>query len=241
MTNRLNYELRRSRRRTLTVEVDQFGNVVVRAPLHLSQRLIEHFVQSKADWITQNLRNVEAKRQLVPQRTDIFDFYHCGQVLRWGWSNADVIVPQRVTTVLAALRWVERWQRDCAHSVLSGHIDGFLPSIGLPALRYTGLQLRRMRKRWGACTNTGKITLNEVLIRVPDGCQRSVVAHEVCHLVHLNHGPGFRQLLDDVFPENRLADAVLDAWSGQTDVFEQISSNAVVKDAAIISGDLPSM
>ena len=93
-----------------------------------------------------------------------------------------------------------------------------LPLIGVPALRYTGLRLRKMRRRWGSCTRTGMITLNEHLVRTPDICIRGVVVHELCHLVHLDHGPGFRALVAEVFPDHRLSDALLSGWNSIIDL-----------------------
>ena len=43
----------------------------------------------------------------------------------------------------------------------------------------------------------------------PDEVRRSVVAHEVAHLVHFDHSPAFHALLGDLF-EGRLDKA--DSW-----------------------------
>ena len=45
------YELRRSRRKTLALEVTREGQVIVRAPLRVSVKQIERFVAAHADWI----------------------------------------------------------------------------------------------------------------------------------------------------------------------------------------------
>ena len=45
------YELKRSRRKTLSVEVTREGRVIVRAPLRVSGAQIERFVAAHADWI----------------------------------------------------------------------------------------------------------------------------------------------------------------------------------------------
>ena len=46
------YELKRSRRKTLSVEVTREGRVIVRAPLRVSGAQIERFVTAHADWIS---------------------------------------------------------------------------------------------------------------------------------------------------------------------------------------------
>ncbi|HLP28678.1 MAG TPA: SprT family zinc-dependent metalloprotease [Candidatus Didemnitutus sp.] len=241
----LPYELVRSSRRTMTVEVHPTGSVIVRSPNRMPLYEIERFLAMRQAWINERLQDVEAKRSVLPQRTQPNHFYHRGEVLEWGWQNADVLVPQQHTTRSAALRYIERWQRAEARSLFSSMISEHLPAIGVPGLRYQGLKLRRMKRRWGSCSSTGHITLNEHLIRVPDGCIRGVVVHELCHLVHLHHGAAFHHLVADVYPDHRLSDTLLDAWTSvlhaHADAFVQSSSNADVSDAAIISGVRPSM
>ena len=48
--------------------------------------------------------------------------------------------------------------------------------------------------RWGSCSSDRRIRLSWRLILAPPEARRFVVAHEVAHLVHLNHGPQFKAL-----------------------------------------------
>ncbi len=48
--------------------------------------------------------------------------------------------------------------------------------------------------RWGSCSSQGRIRLSWRLIFATPQARRYVVAHEVAHLVHLNHGPEFKAL-----------------------------------------------
>jgi predicted metal-dependent hydrolase len=48
--------------------------------------------------------------------------------------------------------------------------------------------------RWGSCSSLGKIRLSWRLILAPPQVRRFVVAHEVAHLKHLDHGAKFKTL-----------------------------------------------
>ena len=48
--------------------------------------------------------------------------------------------------------------------------------------------------RWGSCSSKGRIRMSWRLILAPPDVRRYVAAHEVAHLVHLNHGPDFKAL-----------------------------------------------
>jgi predicted metal-dependent hydrolase len=71
------------------------------------------------------------------------------------------------------------------------------------------LSLSNARRRWGSCSARGTIRLNWRLVMAPDAVRRSVVAHEVAHLVHFDHSREFRALLGSLF-EGDLAAA--DRW-----------------------------
>jgi predicted metal-dependent hydrolase len=47
------------------------------------------------------------------------------------------------------------------------------------------------------------------LIMAPPEVIDAVVAHEICHLAHMNHGPRFYALLDEACPGHRRAMAWL--------------------------------
>ncbi|HEX6219374.1 MAG TPA: M48 family metallopeptidase, partial [Sphingomicrobium sp.] len=48
--------------------------------------------------------------------------------------------------------------------------------------------------RWGSCSESGRIRYSWRLVLAPPEARRFVVAHEVAHLVHLNHGRAFKAL-----------------------------------------------
>ena len=56
--------------------------------------------------------------------------------------------------------------------------------------------------RWGSCSSSGTIRYNWRLILAPDFVRRATVAHEVAHLVHLNHGPDFHALVEELLGED---------------------------------------
>ena len=73
-----------------------------------------------------------------------------------------------------------------------------------------GLTVRRLsikdtRTRWGSCAADGALALSWRLVMAPDFVQDYVAAHEVAHLRHMNHGPRFWALVDQLTPHKHLA------------------------------------
>jgi len=91
---------------------------------------------------------------------------------------------------------VRRWLEGSARALCSDDLAHYCELIDRPA---PALSLSSAKRRWGSCGPDGAIRINWRLVMAPDAVRRSVVAHEVAHLVHFDHGPRFHALLGDLF------------------------------------------
>ena len=66
----MTYEIVRSRRRTVALEVTREGRVLVRAPLRMPQGEIERFVASHAAWLKKAQAKVAARQAAHPPLTE---------------------------------------------------------------------------------------------------------------------------------------------------------------------------
>lgn len=55
------YELIRSQRKTLSIQVRQNGSLIVRAPVNMPKSTIERFLDEKSEWIRKNLEKIEVR------------------------------------------------------------------------------------------------------------------------------------------------------------------------------------
>ena len=106
-------------------------------------------------------------------------------------------------------RRVHRWLEAEALRLLGEDLGHYCARAGLPIPQ---LRLSRAGRRWGSCSGAGSIRINWRLVQAPDAVRRSVVAHEVAHLVHFDHSPAFRGLLGELFEGDIKA---ADAWLKQ--------------------------
>jgi predicted metal-dependent hydrolase len=66
--------------------------------------------------------------------------------------------------------------------------------------RVTRVSVRDTKTRWGSCAASGALAFSWRLVLAPEPVLDYVVAHEVAHLVHLNHGIRFWRLVERLAP-----------------------------------------
>jgi hypothetical protein len=91
---------------------------------------------------------------------------------------------------------LQRWLEGEARRLITADLAHYCQRAGQPA---PPLALSRAQRRWGSCARSGTIRINWRLVMAPDLIRRSVVAHEVAHLVHFDHSPRFHAFLGEIF------------------------------------------
>jgi predicted metal-dependent hydrolase len=74
--------------------------------------------------------------------------------------------------------------------------------IGIVPKRIT---VKDTKSRWGSCAPDRSVMLSWRLVMAPTFVQDYVVAHEVAHLRHMNHGPHFWAQVDELTPHTKTA------------------------------------
>jgi predicted metal-dependent hydrolase len=69
------------------------------------------------------------------------------------------------------------------------------------AVDITDIRMKSQSSRWGSCSSTGAINYNWRLVLAPPFVLDYVAAHEVAHLVEMNHSPAFWQTVTRTLPD----------------------------------------
>ena len=93
-------------------------------------------------------------------------------------------------------RRIESFLKAAARDTLSAETAEFAT---LAEVTIKGVSLGDADTRWGSCSADGRIRYNWRLILAPPQARRWVVAHEVAHRRHMNHGPAFKALEAELF------------------------------------------
>ena len=187
-----------TRRMTLRLAPD---GSEVRLTLPRWGRTIEglDFAASRRDWLEAQLRRVPEAAPPAAGGTVLYR----GEELALLWQEKAKRRPVLTGEGLTAggphdglPARIRRWLETEAEALLTDDLGGYCTLI---ARKAPPLRLSRAQRRWGSCATDGTIRINWRLIQAPDLVRRSVVAHEVAHLVHFDHSPAFHALLGELY------------------------------------------
>ena len=68
-------------------------------------------------------------------------------------------------------------------------------------VKYGRITIRNQKTKWGSCSSQGNLNFNCLLMAAPAEVVDSVVVHELCHRLHMNHSKEFYAEVYRVFPE----------------------------------------
>ncbi|HEY1736472.1 MAG TPA: M48 family metallopeptidase, partial [Methylovirgula sp.] len=71
---------------------------------------------------------------------------------------------------------------------LEAAVARYAAKLGVTPKRIT---LRDTTSRWGSCSSTGSLSFSWRLVMAPSFVLDYLAAHEVAHLIHLNHSPAY--------------------------------------------------
>ncbi|MBW6479368.1 MAG: M48 family metallopeptidase [Bacteroidales bacterium] len=212
----INYALRRANRKTMAIEVHPDLTVRVIAPANASIEDIDAKVIKRGLWIARQKRYFESFLPRTPKREYVSGETHLylgrrymlkvvkgerNEVKLKGGQLFVFIDKCNVNTTAHDV--LAGWYKSRGEKILEKHLQKNLEAFKPYNIEEPPLVIQRMKKRWGSLTSTKKLILNPELIKTPVKCIDYVIIHELCHLIHPNHGKAFNQLQDIMMHDNQ--------------------------------------
>ncbi|MET0771875.1 MAG: SprT family zinc-dependent metalloprotease [Candidatus Limnocylindrales bacterium] len=201
----------RARRARITVTDD--GRVVVVLPSRAPAGVAETLVRHHEPWVRRHVAMALARRSRLDARPPLLH----GRVLEVnGVPHAVLHQPTlaaraevrrsldsdqhgltatleiRARDAAAATRVLETWLRAEARRLLTERVASVAPVMGVTP---TTIAVRDQRSRWGSAARGGSLSFSWRLVLAPPYVLDTVVTHELAHLRHADHSPGFWALV----------------------------------------------
>lgn len=155
----------------LSMRIVKNGDVHVSAPIGMSKKEVEAFINEHQEWI------VEAKKKTAERQNQRAAFFN---QLPLSTKAQKTEATKRIGALVEPM--IERYSK----------VMGVRPF----SVRY-----KPMISRWGICNvKEHSICYSTYLLLIPDWCVEHVVVHELCHLLEPSHNARFYMLMDKYYP-----------------------------------------
>jgi hypothetical protein len=197
-------ELRRhGRAKRLTLRLAPDGSAVrITLPAWCRSAEAIAFAHARCEWLANQLAKVPQPRRPANDGK----LRYCGGDLLLDWSEdfprRPVHSGQSLTVGGPYATLDKRLQRWLEAEALRLFKEDARAYCERSKLETAEVKLTRALRRWGSCSSHGTLRLNWRLVQAPDAVRRSVVAHEVAHLVHFDHSPAFHALLGNLYEDD---------------------------------------
>jgi len=209
---RIAYRFTRRARRSIAITVDSRG-LAVSAPRAAALREIDAFLVENQAWITARLDEWAGVPRAAPvlglsgERLPVFGDPLTLEVIagppavrRDGTSlRVSTPAPRACHRVVALLL---RWLREEALAALEPRTAFAAARLGRSA---PSVGISNAERQWGTCNARGAIRYSWRLAQLAPPLADYVVAHEVAHLVELNHSKRFWRVVESLYPDWREA------------------------------------
>lgn len=167
----------KSRRKTLSLYIDEFGNLTVKAPQNLPNDRIYEFVKSKEVWIKKHQQNA-------------FNFNNL---------YSDVINKKKGMIFNKIVDFSADFKNTLI-DISSDYLPKRLSELANKfSFNYNGVKIKNYKSRWGACDKKNNIYLNYKLVMLDKNLIDYVLIHELCHTKFFSHNKDFHNLLKSFF------------------------------------------
>lgn len=180
---------------SVRLSVTSTGQVRVSQPTWLPYASGEVFARNRTAWILEHLRAPAVFRhgQSIGKAHQIY--FRKGEKLS-SKRHSQMLVITHPAGLVTTDSSVQRAAERAAIAALKREAESLLPQrlktlANQHGFNYKSTSVRRLKSRWGSCSQAKEITLNIFLMELPWFLIDYVLLHELCHTREMNHGKSF--------------------------------------------------
>ena len=192
---------RKNNIRRLSLKVCRItGKITINAPKFLAESEIYKFYSLNRSWIHNQINQclvpkIVKEGLFIPVEGNLYEIVvkkSCSEIKFLG--NNQICIPKNISNIG---KEIQTFLIEYCKSVMIPIIS---KKSNLIRQKIKKISFKDTKSRWGSCSSTGSIMLNWRLIMVPPPVYNYVIIHELAHLVHMNHGPLFWKLVQELSP-----------------------------------------
>lgn len=199
----INFNVQYGNREKLSIHIDSFGFLTVKAPNGTSKEVIISAIESKGAWILEKIREMEVAREIPKAR----GFHVEGKFLYLG---KEYFLHELINTSdldeETLKKNLKRFYMNSLKKIVGERIKIYQQQL---KVKPKVIEIVESKTKWGSCSSDRKLTFNYRLAMAPIEVIDYVVIHELCHLSHMNHDRSFWRLVGSIMPNYKEKEAYL--------------------------------
>lgn len=206
-------KIEKKTRKSISIKITEVGEVLVSAPLYISNERIKELIKSKSKWIIEKLdlmENNKAKQGPIESvmflgrvyKVHIYEVQESGIRVSLTEEELQVRISKEFKCKEAYVKEaIVVWYKKQAALIYKEKTDQYSKILKVFPNKIT---IKEQKTRWGSCSSRGNLNFNWKVVMAPDEIINYLVVHELCHMLQMNHSKDFWDLVESVLPDYRV-------------------------------------
>ena len=194
----------RSKRKTLSLTINENAELIVRAPKRLSIEKIQDFINEKENWINRKKRLIENQIKDVTSNHNkllylgnLFPINVEQNASKELFFTGEEFIANSIEPDSLSLS-IKKWYKNKFKEIALPRVAYFANKHNLMVNQ---VRIKNQKTMWGSCSSKNNINLNYLLLMAPMGVIDYVIVHELVHTIHRNHSTDFWDSVESIMPE----------------------------------------
>ena len=194
----------RSKRKTLSLTINENAELIIRAPKRLSIEKIQDFINEKENWINRKKRLIEDQIKDVASNDNkllylgaLFPINVEQNASKELFFTGEEFIANSIEPDSLSLS-IKKWYKNKFKEIALPRVAYFANKHNLMVNQ---VRIKNQKTMWGSCSSKNNINLNYLLLMAPMGVIDYVIVHELVHTIHRNHSTDFWDSVESIMPE----------------------------------------
>lgn len=194
----------RSKRKTLSLTINENAELIIRAPKRLSIEKIQDFINEKENWINRKKRLIENQIKDVTSNHNkllyLGNFFPINveqNASKELFFTGEEFIANSIEPDSLSLS-IKKWYKNKFKEIALPRVAYFANKHNLMVNQ---VRIKNQKTMWGSCSSKNNINLNYLLLMAPMGVIDYVIVHELVHTIHRNHSTDFWDSVESIMPE----------------------------------------
>lgn len=199
----IDFNVQYGNREKLSIHIDSFGFITVKAPKSTSKEAIMSAIESNGTWILEKIHEIEVAREIPKAR----GFHVEGKFLHLGKEYfLHELIDTSELDEETLKKNLKRFYINSCKKTVGERIKIYQQQL---KVKPKVIEIVESKTKWGSCSSERKLTFNYRLAMAPIEVIDYVVIHELCHLSHMNHDRSFWRRVGSIMPDYKEKEAYL--------------------------------